>query len=174
MKKHSPIILILTQENDGHISPVEKVLRERGADTVCFNLADFPASLQLTAHIHHDSWCGTLNAQGRTINLEHIQSVWWRRPQMYQAPTAYPAEVREFIEQEAYRGFLGVLQGTIGQKRPFWVSRPDRIRAAEFKPVQLAAARSVGLRIPKTLLTNEPAAVLDFYRECEEGSFVKL
>ncbi|MGH2509852.1 MAG: hypothetical protein ACRDHZ_20935, partial [Ktedonobacteraceae bacterium] len=47
------------------------------------------------------------------------------------------------------------------------VSRPDRIRAAEFKPVQLAAARDVGLRIPKTLITNEPAAVLDFYHECD-------
>lgn len=164
---HKPVILLLTQENDGHIPPVEEALHNRGADVVRLDLADFPERIQLAAHLQNHCWCGTLRFQGRIIHLEAIQSVWWRRPQVYRAPTTYTPEVREFIEQEAYRGFLGVLQGSIAQNKPVWVSRPDRIRAAEFKPAQLAAARDVGLRIPKTLITNEPATVLDFYHECD-------
>src|SRR5258708_31976811 len=119
MKQHNPVILVLTQEEDGHIPPVEKALHDRGANMLRFNLADFPESIQLAALIQNQCWYGTLDYQGRRINLEDIQSIWWRRPQAYQAPATYPTEVREFIGQEAYRGFLGVLQGTIGQKKPF-------------------------------------------------------
>lgn len=166
MRKPSSVILLLTQEGDGHIPPVEQALRNRGAEPVRFDLADFPGSIDLSVSMRPPFWQGTLNCQRRAIELETIQSVWWRRPQAYQAPTAYPPEVREFIGQEAYRGLLGVLLGAPGQERPFWVSRPDRIRAAEFKATQLAAAANVGLRVPKTLVTNEPAAVLAFYQEC--------
>jgi glutathione synthase/RimK-type ligase-like ATP-grasp enzyme len=67
------------------------------------------------------------------------------------------------LEQEAYRGFLGLLLGAPDAQMPLWVSRPDRIRAAEFKPSQLVAAQEIGLRIPNTLLTNNQKAVRDFY-----------
>ncbi len=48
---------------------------------------------------------------------------------------------------------------------PFWVNLPDRISTAEFKPSQLAAAVERGLRIPRTLLTNDPTAFRVFYEQ---------
>ncbi len=56
---------------------------------------------------------------------------------------------------------------------PFWVSRRDKIQAAEFKLAQLRAAQALGLRIPRTLITNEPGAVRDFYEECQGQIIVK-
>jgi len=54
-----------------------------------------------------------------------------------------------------------------------WVSRPQAIRKAELKPLQLALARSLGLRTPKTLVTNDPDAARRFYEECEGQLILK-
>ncbi|MEV8396025.1 MULTISPECIES: hypothetical protein [unclassified Streptomyces] len=43
-----------------------------------------------------------------------------------------------------------------------WVSHPVAMARAEYKPVQRAAARSVGLRIAPTLISNQPEAVKAF------------
>jgi glutathione synthase/RimK-type ligase-like ATP-grasp enzyme len=48
-----------------------------------------------------------------------------------------------------------------------WVNDREAERSASRKPFQLQAALAAGLRIPKTLITNDPAQVLAFRDECE-------
>lgn len=106
---------------------------------------------------------------GQILALEDIQSVWCRRPKQYQAPPeVYTPPERAFLNLENYRGFLGVLQdmSSLGIG-PFWVSRRDKIQAAEFKPAQLRAAQALGLRVPRTLITNKPDALRTFYEVCQ-------
>ncbi|MFD9074960.1 RimK domain-containing protein, partial [Streptomyces lasiicapitis] len=43
-----------------------------------------------------------------------------------------------------------------------WVNHPAEMSRAEYKPLQLAAARGCGLAIPPTLITNSPDAVRAF------------
>ncbi len=157
-------VLLLSQEGDGHLPPVREALVKRGCHVLVCDLADFPEHLSLTAQICASPWRGTLSYHGQGIAFEDMVSVWWRRPHPYRAPAHYTPAVKTFLEQEAYRGFLGLLQSQPG---PVWVSRPDRIRAAEFKPAQLAAAQQLGLRVPKTLLTNQPGAAREFYHVCQ-------
>ena len=47
-----------------------------------------------------------------------------------------------------------------------WINPLDAQRQAGFKALQLQKASELGFRIPKTLITNEPAAVLDFFEAC--------
>jgi glutathione synthase/RimK-type ligase-like ATP-grasp enzyme len=164
-------VLILTQEQDAHVPPVEEVLRRQNAEIVRFNLSDFPERIQVAAQVN-DGWQGTLLYQDQIIMLETIQSAWCRRPQQYRAPQEYSYPVREFLEREAYRGFLGLLLDPSTSAGPFWVSRRDRIQAAELKPAQLAAAQALGLRVPKTLITNDPAAVRSFFHEECQGRMI--
>ena len=170
------IIVILTQTIDPHVEPIAEVLRRHDAQMVRFDLQDFPTNIQLAAKIAPEySWQGSLLYDGQNIALEDIQSVWCRRPKQYQASSeSYTPPERAFLNLENYRGFLGVLQDMsllgIG---PFWVSRRDKIQAAEFKLAQLRAAQALGLRIPRTLITNEPGAVRDFYEECQGQIIVK-
>jgi hypothetical protein len=164
------IIVILTQTVDPHVEPIVEVLHHHDARVVRFDLQDFPTNIQLVTKIAPEySWQGSLLYNGQAIALEDIQSVWCRRPKQYQAsPEEYTPPERAFLNLENYRGFLGVLQDMsllgIG---PFWVSRRDKIQAAEFKPAQLRAAQTLGLRVPRTLITNKPGAVRDFYEECQ-------
>jgi len=45
---------------------------------------------------------------------------------------------------------------------PRWLNHPADISRAEYKPVQLASARACGLEVPRTLITNDPKAAVDF------------
>ncbi|HEU5377963.1 MAG TPA: hypothetical protein VFV38_21280 [Ktedonobacteraceae bacterium] len=159
-------ILILTQEVDPHVLPVARALQSRGAHVLRFDLRDFPERIQLAASIGPHGWQGPLTWSGQTVMLSTIHSIWYRRPTLPDAPKAYPPYVREFLNLENLRGLLGVLQG--GEQGPFfWVSQRDRIQAAEYKPVQLSAAHALGLSVPRTLLTNQPAAAQAFFEACQ-------
>ncbi len=167
-------ILFLTQEQDAHIPPVEAVLRRQNAKILRWDLSDFPEHIRVAVQMNR-GWQGTLTYRDHTIALESIQSIWCRRPQPYRAPAGYSLPVRAFLEREAFRGFLGLLLDPSTCTGPFWVSRRDRIQAAELKPAQLAAAQSLGLRVPKSLLTNDPTAVSSFfYNECQGHMIAKV
>jgi glutathione synthase/RimK-type ligase-like ATP-grasp enzyme len=43
-----------------------------------------------------------------------------------------------------------------------WVNHPSRVADAEYKPLQLVAAARAGLRVPETVITNEPSAARAF------------
>jgi len=59
---------------------------------------------------------------------------------------------------EARLGFGGVL----GSLDVLWVNHPARGAVAEYKPIQFTVAARCGLNIPRTLITNDKAAVIEF------------
>jgi glutathione synthase/RimK-type ligase-like ATP-grasp enzyme len=46
-----------------------------------------------------------------------------------------------------------------------WVSHPSRVADAEFKPLQLQLASECGLRVPRTLITNDAVHVQEFVEQ---------
>ena len=161
-------VLILTQSHDPHLPPVAEAIRARGAEVLCFNLADFPEAVALSATLEsrQDRWSGSIRVQGRCVPLETLASIWWRRPKQYKAPTTYSPGERAFLEEEANRGIIGVLE-SLALQQTLWVSHLHSIRRAELKPLQLAAAQQLGLRTPRTLLTNDSGAARAFYETCQ-------
>lgn len=77
-----------------------------------------------------------------------------------------------FIEEEADRAFLGILE-SFSQEQPLVVSQTHAVRRAELKALQLVVAQRLELRVPRTLLTNDSAAVRTFYDECEGRVILK-
>ncbi|MBE3559682.1 MAG: ATP-dependent carboxylate-amine ligase [Ktedonobacteraceae bacterium] len=112
-----------------------------------------------------DDWSGIITCRDQQILLDSLTSIWWRRPERYRAPEGYSPGEKTFLEEEANRGIVGVLD-SLSLHHTLWVSRPYHIRRADLKPLQLASAQHLGLRIPRTLVTNDPAAVREFYDEC--------
>ncbi|GAB1693682.1 ATP-grasp ribosomal peptide maturase [Krasilnikovia sp. M28-CT-15] len=115
--------------------------------------ADYPAVVSLAAHFGV-GWTGLLRAGERTLDLADVACAWWRRP----GRSTVAPDVREFewLEREASAGLRGVLS-TLP-----WLNHPETIRAAEHKPCQIATAAQVGLRVPPTLVTNDPDAARVF------------
>ncbi len=63
--------------------------------------------------------------------------------------------VYEFCLRENRSTMLGGILGL----RPRWMSHPAAIWQAENKPFQLTVAQELGLRVPRTLVTNDITAI---------------
>jgi glutathione synthase/RimK-type ligase-like ATP-grasp enzyme len=88
--------------------------------------------------------------------------VWVRRPTHYRVDPEAPELVQAFLENEALKGFGGILRTLPA----YWMNALDASRAANFKPRQLQVASQTGFRVPRSLITNNPSAVLQFFEEC--------
>jgi len=84
-------------------------------------------------------------------------------------PAGLSATEQWWAEGEARMGFGGVLASLPCA----WVSDPLAMARAEYKPLQLAAAAEVGLRVPATLVTNDAAAARAFVTAQPSGAIYK-
>jgi glutathione synthase/RimK-type ligase-like ATP-grasp enzyme len=61
--------------------------------------------------------------------------------------------------------FIRATMQLLDEKPRFWINPIAAKLRSDRKPVQLANAMEVGLRIPRTLLSNDPERIRNFYRE---------
>jgi len=78
-------------------------------------------------------------------------------------------EFRDDCSRESEAALRGFLDGLAGAR---WVDAPARVQEASIKPLQLRTARDVGLRIPRTLITNDPDEARAFFAELGDGHVV--
>ncbi|MGH3772212.1 MAG: MvdC/MvdD family ATP grasp protein [Pseudonocardiaceae bacterium] len=152
-------ILVLTRPNDGTASGVVTELERRGVAVVRADVGDFPLDVILVASLtgHHE-WRGSLSLAGKCVRLDEIQAIYYRRPTGFRLPDHLPPEHQRFAKAEARRGLGGLLLTLPAH----WVSHPSRVADSEFKPLQLQLAAEFGLRVPRTLITNDVVHVQEF------------
>ncbi|MGH3913853.1 MAG: ATP-grasp ribosomal peptide maturase [Pseudonocardiaceae bacterium] len=145
-------VLVLTRPNDGTAGGVVAELERRGVTVVRGDVGDFPLEVKLTASlVDQQEWRGSLTIEGRSVPLDEIRAIYYRRPTGFRFPDHLSPGQQRFARAEARRGLGGLLL-TLPVR---WVSHPSRVADAEFKPLQLQLAAACGLRVPRTLLTNE-------------------
>jgi glutathione synthase/RimK-type ligase-like ATP-grasp enzyme len=165
-----PFVLILSHTNDSTAQRVLKQICKRGYQALLFDTATFPTQVTLSASFYDVGWQGTFTYDGTIYDLASVHSIYVRRPNHYQVREGFPEIIQGFLENEAYRGFGGVLRSL----NCLWVNPLEAQRAAGFKPLQLQIAREVGLHTPPTLITNNPEAVRSFFFEiCNERMIYK-
>jgi ATP-grasp ribosomal peptide maturase len=149
-------VVVFTGEFDVTADAVIVELERRAVPVFRCDPGAFPSTLVLGARFG-TSWTGSLRTERRTVDVADVACAWWRRP----TPIAAPAEMphADWVRAEAVAGLRGVLSVVP------WLNDPDDIRAAEHKPLQLATAARVGLRVPATLVTNDPAEARAFATE---------
>lgn len=151
-------ILVLTRPNDETARGVVTELERRGATVVWGDVGDFPLDVTMAATLAgNDGWRGSLDLAGRSVPLDDIRAIYYRRPTSFRFPDHLSPEQQRFAAAEARRGLGGLLL-TLPVR---WVSHPSRVADAEFKPLQLHLAADCGLRVPRTLLTNDAAQARD-------------
>jgi hypothetical protein len=152
------LIVIVAEPNDIHAEVVARQLQLRGAPCEIVNSADFPQRLKMSA-----SYCGRrlsvrLANGGRLIDCEQVSGLWLRR---FRAHEISPAIAEESVAAFAYHESRDLFLGWIASIANVINPRTQEWRA-ELKPFQLFAAQEAGLRIPRTLVSNDPAAIGEF------------
>lgn len=145
-------VLVCTEYEDATADLVIAELNRRRVPVLRFDPGrDFPAPVVLAAHMGAAGWGGRLTVGERTADISAVRAVYHRRPGPYL--TGSGGQAARFAAQENRRGLGGVLGALPGC---LYLSHPQAIARAEYKPAQLDAATRVGLTVPATLITNDP------------------
>jgi glutathione synthase/RimK-type ligase-like ATP-grasp enzyme len=167
------VILVVSHARDEHLPPVLAALRRRRARTALLDLSRFPAAGRLSLRFGggRGEVDGAIDAEGGPVRPSDIRAVWWRRPQPFEAgPELRHPTHRRFALRETEEAFAGLWEALRPGVR--WVNHPVRDRAAGHKPGQLALAIRLGLDVPRTLVTSDPAAARRFLAEVAPGRVV--
>jgi ATP-grasp ribosomal peptide maturase len=119
---------------------------------------DFPQRLTLAATIIDQGWRGKLMTHGATVELEQVQSVYYRRPTQFVFPGEMSQADALLATAESRHGFGGIFAAL----DTLWVNDPSLTARAEYKPLQLRVAVRAGLLVPPTLVTSDYSAAVEF------------
>jgi hypothetical protein len=156
-------IIIIAPESDRESQIVTWGLRQLGCEPVRWDWRTYPATGQSTWAI------GNEHPAQLTMGNEHWQAmapfdvVWNRRhTPPVAAPGSHPDDVG-YIEAEALNYLKNVVQ-FLGHSQTLWVNPLISLTWAAHKANQLVVAKAVGLDIPDTLISNDPAQVGAFLK----------
>ncbi|MEU1806381.1 ATP-grasp ribosomal peptide maturase [Streptomyces sp. NPDC019937] len=151
-------VLVATEHEDATADLVIAELNQRRVPVLRFDPGrDFPKPAILTTQLGRDGWGGELTIGKRSADLASVRALYHRRPSSY-APSGDDQEAR-FTAEENRRGLGGVLAAL---PDCLYLSHPQAIARAEYKPAQLAAAAREDFNVPVTLITNDPAEAKSF------------
>jgi glutathione synthase/RimK-type ligase-like ATP-grasp enzyme len=158
MSNEQPVLVVSTIA-DTATDVVVRCLSDNGVPCLRLNTENYPFAGTLT----HRSGClaqqTSIEFNGQPLPMP--RSIWYRRMRTPSKPDEMDAGVYDFCLQETRAALLGSILSLSSR----WMSHPRDIWQAENKPFQLSAATTVGLRIPRTIITNEPSAIRQAYAD---------
>lgn len=158
-------VLIASTSLDESTNTVLLELNRLGLPTLRLDTESFPFDAELSAEFSGSprlSW-------GADHPSEQLRSIWYRRVRTPERPSDMNPGVYDFCIRESRSTLLGML---LTASVPI-MSPPAAVWAAENKCYQLARARDVGLPIPRTLITNSPAAIRSAFNTFPRGMVIK-
>jgi hypothetical protein len=152
-------ILIVAQRSDVHAQALAALAARYDVRAPVFDAAEFPATAQAALRFGGDPTGLRVRSADLELCFDELRSVWWRRPS---AP-----RIAEEVEDDHARRFClaeseALLRGALDASRVPVINHPAAQARAARKPLQLATARSVGLAVPETVMSNDPEEIRRF------------
>lgn len=166
------MILIISHLADEHATEVLSHLGRVGANVLLFDTMRFPREIRLNIS-HRTDARSTLSAvvDGVQHDLTTVKTVWWRRPQPFGLDkTMTKSDDRDFAFGECQAAIMGLWSCLDAH----WINNPEHDEVAARKAYQLKVAMGLGLRVPRTLITNDPVEAAAFIeKEGANGTIYK-
>lgn len=162
-------ILLVTRSTDDHGTPrVEAALRRRGADVFRLDTDRFPGDVRLA---FDETGHATLIDGPRRLAIADVTAVWHRR---YDVGARLSLDIDPDQRRVALAEARLVLDDLLRALPAFAIDPMPTHEAAARKGRQLTLAREVGLRVPRTVIGNDPAAVRALAAACPDGIVTKM
>jgi MvdC family ATP-grasp ribosomal peptide maturase len=165
-------VLLLTHTGDFYtVDLVSQALARRGVRPIRVNTDLFPSSVKLSARAGDERVATLVTETGEQISTAEVRGVWARKLWSPRMSDSLDERYRSMCVGEsaaALEGFLDALHNAR------WVNDLDHQRNAENKQRQLRLATRAGLRVPRTLVTNDPTAARQFFAETDGQTVAKL
>ena len=166
-------VLLLTHSRDFYtIDLVSEALACRGVRPIRFNTDLFPSSVKLSARASDERAAQLFTEEGEQLSATDVRAIWARKLWSPRMAGDLDERYRSMCVGESIAALEGFLDALHEDTR--WVNDLQRQRAAENKQRQLRLAERAGLRVPRTLVTNDPSAARQFFAETEGQTVAKL
>ena len=171
-EEHGTAVVLLTHAEDRDV--VERVaaaIDVRGLRPVRLDAHRFPA--HASAALHLDAATSELvwRDGDRVVRASEVRSVWVRHLGRPGFAADLDARFRDAASRESAAALEAIYDGFHGAR---WLNAPAAVRRAQNKLLQLRVARDCGLETPRTLLTNDPGEVRDFFEALEGRVVTKM
>ncbi|NEO38097.1 MAG: MvdC family ATP-grasp ribosomal peptide maturase [Moorea sp. SIOASIH] len=172
MSSSGDLILLLTHSGDFFtIDRVAEALSKKGARPFRFDTDKFPLDVQLRAKFDQSQSSYRLKYGAEVISSEDVKAVWMRRIWQPNLGENLDPQFQESCIRESSATLSGLWDSLRGVR---WIDDLAKAGAANNKQRQLRVASEVGLVIPKTLITNDPEAVREFFQQVKGKMVTKL
>ncbi|HEX8422445.1 MAG TPA: MvdC family ATP-grasp ribosomal peptide maturase [Pyrinomonadaceae bacterium] len=166
------IVLLLTHSGDYYtVDRVAEALAARGAKTFRFDTDRFPREVRLAARLGADGFTYTVEDGAAVCRADAVRAVWARKVWLPKLDENLDPKFQAMCVRECVAALHGFLDGLQGAR---WVNERRHEHEAENKLLQLRLAQEAGLRIPRTLLTNDAGQAREFFRQSDGALVAKL
>lgn len=159
-------ILIISNKFDLSCDLVILECRKRGVPYTRLNLEDAP-NLFFSMEIPGKTQI-MVNDEDLSFTRD-IRAVWYRRPGEVLDSVKTPPEIFTYVNDQ----WIYFIRGLTSIDSITWVNDPAKNSVAESKIWQLRMARRIGLKIPKTLITNSVTKAKEFSEICNRKIVAK-
>lgn len=154
------MIVIVSNRQDHTADFLIVELLRRRAPFVRLNTEDFAEQILFRWSIGCPGVDRIEFSSGRTVPLEDIRAIWYRRPVAARLSDS-DARARQFSSTENQAALDGMLASLTNCN---WVSHPHNIRRAELKLLQLRVAEQLGFALCPTIVSNSAKDAQEFLR----------
>lgn len=155
-------VLLVADASDAHARRLSDALARSGVAAACLSPSDFPTRVTVSLRPNRAGWETITGPFGR-LDLADVTAA-FLRPSGQPAPGPWSSDdaLGAWTRTESRLALESLEASLRGRWMP---ASPGGARGASLKTVQLAAAAECGLDTPRTLVTNDPEAVVAFYEE---------
>src|SRR4051794_25133998 len=155
-------VLVITNDHDEHADAVIEELHRRDVPVFRFHPEEFPDTCSISMEIHGGHIDGEIRNAHHRVAFHDICAAWFRRSRNLFASSqnlnVLYGDLDNFIKVQS----ITALAALYGSLQTLWVGQPSRLRQTDIKPVELAEASRAGLKIPATLISNDPIRAAPF------------
>jgi hypothetical protein len=159
------VILTVSIENDLHTMAIQQAAVRRGYESFhVVNCDRISGRSSLSWHSHENPHGTVVTSDGSRIAVDQLSVLWLRRFRADQESEGLIASdhQRRLVNNDCRGALAGILGASF---RGTWLSSPEATAQAADKIYQLAVAQSAGFRVPRTLVSQSRAEVIDFVGE---------
>lgn len=161
------VVLIVGDAGDAHAAAVAGQVARRGLTAAYLDFTKFPGEATL-------AWDpirrrGRLVTDAGAVDLAAVRSVYWRTANPTRAAAGLRGDLHGFAEQESRKALESLVRG-LGCPV---INPAEAIAGHRCKPVQSATVAALGVAVPDTRISSDPAAAAEMFAAHPEGVIIK-
>lgn len=159
------MILVIGSSEEYHSQHIYNLLKAKNENICYFDSRTFPENLPISWIASDPTINGNLKINGQKISLKDIKSVYWRWHYGIDIIPSDRTSEALYIAQMKERESISAMDSLFSAMNCLWVNSIDAIELHKKKTYQLYLMAQNGIRVPKSLITNDKDKIMPFLNE---------